>query len=256
MKAFKENEELYEKFGKEDPFWAVLTQKQYKGMDIDLEKFFATGRDDISFHLKKIEEMNLSLNKQRCLDFGCGVGRLSNALAEHFEQVSALDVSSSMIERAESLRKHDNIEFVLNKQPDLTVFEDETFDFIFTDKTLQHIPYPPSKTYIEEFLRVLKPSGIVVFMVPDGRYFVEGSVSHRVSQFYRDNVRPFFKRLRGKPPVQIHPFSKRKIGEIIAAKNGRILMTETDQAYLGSNRTTLPTFYWVARGDRPVEASS
>ena len=132
MKAFKENEELYEKFGKEDPLWAVLTQKQNKGMDIDLEKFFATGRDDISFHLKKIEEMDLSLNKERCLDFGCGVGRLSNALAEHFEQVSALDVSSSMIEKAESLRKHDNIEFILNKQPDLAVFEDETFDFIFT----------------------------------------------------------------------------------------------------------------------------
>ncbi len=251
MKAFRENEQLYEKFGKEDPFWAVLTQKQYKGTDIDLEKFFATGRNDISYHLEKIEEINLSLSKHKCLDFGCGVGRLSNALAEYFEQVYALDVSSSMIEKAESLRKHGNIEFVLNKEPNLEVFEDETFDFVFTDKTLQHIPYPQSKTYIAEFLRVLKPRGIIVFMVPDGRYYIEGSITHQFSQFYRDKLRPFFKKLRGKPPVQIHPFSKRKIEEIVAHYNGKILQTEIDQAYLNSKRRTIPTFYWVVRADRP-----
>ena len=39
------------------------------------------------------------------LDFGCGAGRLSRALAAHFEHVVGVDVSASMIETARALNR-------------------------------------------------------------------------------------------------------------------------------------------------------
>lgn len=246
-RAFKEAERTFEELGEREPFWAVLSQEKYRGTDVDLEEFFSSGQRDISYHLQKLEELGLTPERQSCLDFGCGVGRLSNALAEHFMQVHALDIASSMLERAESLKRHDNIEFVLNKQPDLRVFEDESFDLIYSDKTLQHIPYPQTKAYLEEFLRVLKPDGVAVFMIPDGMDVAETPLFHRLVQMYRNEIRPFFKRARGKPPIQIHPLSKRRVGEIVGAMNGQILNAEVDPAYAGSTRLSPPTFYWVTR---------
>ena len=38
--------------------------------------------------------------RRSALDFGCGIGRLSQALAEHFDQVYGVDISPKMIELA------------------------------------------------------------------------------------------------------------------------------------------------------------
>ena len=45
MGAFSKTEAAYEKFGAEEPFYAVLTEEKYKRKQIDQELFFRTGKE-------------------------------------------------------------------------------------------------------------------------------------------------------------------------------------------------------------------
>jgi SAM-dependent methyltransferase len=53
-----------------------------------------------------------------------------------------------------------------NTTDDLGLFEDESFDFIYTRLVLQHIPPEHALRYVDEFIRVLRPGGVAVFQAP------------------------------------------------------------------------------------------
>jgi hypothetical protein len=53
----------------------------------------------------------------------------------------------------------------VNARPDLAVLPSLSFDFIYSDIALQHIPPDQSRAYIAEFMRVLKPGGLAVFQL-------------------------------------------------------------------------------------------
>ena len=76
----------------------------------------------------------------RCLDFGCGVGRLTLALAAHFREVVGVDIAPSMLERAEKYKgPASNVSYVLNGREDLSQFPDGSFDFVHASIVLQHM---------------------------------------------------------------------------------------------------------------------
>jgi len=57
--------------------------------------------------------------------------------------------------------------FLLNQNDSLRLFRDDFFDFIYSNIVLQHQPTKEiARTYIREFVRVVKPKGTVVFQVP------------------------------------------------------------------------------------------
>ncbi len=74
-----------------------------------------------------------------------------------FENVTGVDISSTMIAKANEIKRHENVTFLLNKNEDLQTIESDTFDFVYSNKTIQHIPYAASKNYIKDFIRILKP---------------------------------------------------------------------------------------------------
>ena len=51
------------------------------------------------------QHLGRPLRHGTALDFGCGVGRLTHALAPHFERTYGVDVSSTMIEQAQAARR-------------------------------------------------------------------------------------------------------------------------------------------------------
>ena len=52
-------------------------------------------------------------------------------------------------------------------EPDLTVFSDASFDLVASDIVLQHLPDRATvEGYLAEFVRVLKPGGLLVFQLP------------------------------------------------------------------------------------------
>ena len=157
----------WDRFARTDPYWAVLTEPDKQHSRWALDEFFATGVATIDAELARVRARHPGLRPGRALDFGCGVGRLTQALARHFDAVVGVDLSGEMIALA---RRHiaagARVEFVHNLRPDLRVFPDARFDFVCSLLTLQHLEPRHARFYIAEFLRVCAPGGAVLFQLP------------------------------------------------------------------------------------------
>jgi SAM-dependent methyltransferase len=154
-------------FGRRDPFWAVLTDPARRGNRWSPEEFFETGRAEIAELLDHAARLGVPRQQRRALDFGCGAGRLTQALAEHFESALGVDVAPSMITLARTHNRQGNrCAYEINDRPDLSRWPDASFDLVYTSRVLQHIEPRYSTSYIREFVRVLAPGGYVSFDLP------------------------------------------------------------------------------------------
>jgi ubiquinone/menaquinone biosynthesis C-methylase UbiE len=164
----KRHIQQWQRLGASDPYWAVLTDPSKRHGRWTRAEFFATGEAEIQALLERLEQLQLVPTMGKALDFGCGVGRLSRALAKRFRKVAAVDISESMLAEAKAANSalFPNIDFVHNTVPDLQIFTSETFDFIYSNIVLQHIARPYQEAFLREFCRLLTPGGIMVFQTP------------------------------------------------------------------------------------------
>jgi SAM-dependent methyltransferase len=159
----------WEGLAQADPFWAICVDPARRAGRWTAEELLETGRSEIKTVLDYLASLNVSPNLSgRALDFGCGVGRLTGALAGHFSECWGVDISPTMIELAEELHRGcPRCNFCVNETDRLPRFPDAYFELIYTSITLQHIPRKHAVSYLREFARVLRPDGILVFQIPD-----------------------------------------------------------------------------------------
>jgi ubiquinone/menaquinone biosynthesis C-methylase UbiE len=156
----------WDALGKDDPLWVVLTDDSKRGGKWDVCEFFETGRREIDGTFEKLTALNLTPPGGKALDFGCGVGRLTQALSIRFSEVHGVDISPSMISAAKEFAKESpGCQFHVSASDRLDLFADESFDFVYSNIALQHIEPRYSKSYIKEFIRVLNPGGVSVFQI-------------------------------------------------------------------------------------------
>jgi SAM-dependent methyltransferase len=186
LKALQSN---WDEFGRVDPFWAVLSDPRRKGRGWDPDEFYETGRVEIDGVLRGLSELGLRLDRRRALDFGCGAGRLTQALCKHFQAVVGLDIAPSMISLAEEKNLFgDRCKYLVNDSDDLRLFDDGAFSFIYSRIVLQHVQPEHSRSYIREFLRVLGPGGALVFQVPAGKKCIERGDEALPQEAYRARI--------------------------------------------------------------------
>ena len=244
--ALKHVRKTYEDLGRKDPLWAVLSFREARGNRCDPEAFFARGRDEIAAALAYLGELGLEPARERALDFGCGAGRLSQALCEEFREVVGVDISASMIETAEKYNRHgDRCRYLVNTADDLRLLGEGEFDFVYSNITLQHVPPEASTRYIREFFRVLRPGGVALFQVPSGPRHEPGSLGARWYALRHGPLRRLWKRLRGKPPVEIHYVNREWVEELVREAGGRLL----DLRQEGSVRRSRVSYFYAAVRD-------
>jgi SAM-dependent methyltransferase len=196
-----------------DPFWAVLADDTKRGNRWDPNEFFKTGVAEINYTLASLPA---PVNRERALDFGCGVGRLTQGLALHFDEAIGVDIAPTMIELARAYNRFGNrAQYLLNQNTHLRVFPDAHFDFVYSVIVLQHVLPSHAKGYIAEFLRVTRPGGMVVFQIPSARKAASGSLARSI--YYRVAAEIFVP-LKHLLVMRKHPFQEMRgvfIGDVI-----------------------------------------
>ena len=159
--------DFWERHARRDPLWAILTDPTKKGRQWDLDRFFETGAREISLALYELARFDVAITRTNALDFGCGVGRLTQALAGYFDRAVGVDISPTMIRLAERLNRHpDRVRYVCHAADDLSIFGQNVFDFVYTDIVLQHVEPALTLRYLTEFFRILRTGGVLIFQLP------------------------------------------------------------------------------------------
>lgn len=166
---------------------------------------------------------NIPLSSGKILDVGCGTGAMGLLCAEMGHQVTGVDLSLAMMEKAREKADEMNLSFDLQKgDAEHLPFDDESFDIIINRHLLWTLPHPVDA--LIEWHRVLKTGGLVLIMdgvwydktlgtrvkrtLSDGlsRLF-EGNNAHRRS--YDDHLRDHLTYDGGVPEEVVHTYLER-----------------------------------------------
>ena len=150
-----------------DPLWAIATLPEKKFGKWEKDEFFQSGEKEIEEIINLCKKLGYPSEFQYALDFGCGVGRLTIPLSKNFVHCIGVDISETMIKLAKKYQNSPNCKYIVNSDKKLSVFDNNSFDLIYSSIVLQHVPEKELiKSYLSEFIRILKKNGILVFQLP------------------------------------------------------------------------------------------
>lgn len=121
-----------------------------------------------------------SLEPLRCLEIGCGIGRLTFPMARSMPRatVLGLDASPKMLEYARAARGDANVRFMQSCGPGAYGFGQDLYDAAWSVLTFQHLAPERAKEYVVAVGRALRQGGRFVFQ------FVEGEERQPLSNHF------------------------------------------------------------------------
>jgi len=204
-----------------DARYAILSDPASKGGTWDDDTFMSTGELEIARVLAELDRLGVVVSRTgTCLDFGCGLGRLTQALGRRFDQAIGVDVSPTMVAEATELAAAagiDNVRFALNQQPHLAQFDTGSIDFVYSNIVLQHVSSDLQLGYLREFGRLLAPGGLAVVQLPSRRIGMRG-LARRMTP---DALLPLARRIV-RPPAELEGDGYRIRMEMNCQPEGRI----------------------------------
>lgn len=127
------------------------------------EDFFASGRAWMDEFAAFANLARVDLRGAAALDFGCGLGRMTRALAARYDQVIGIDVSDEMVSRANRLRISEATKYIHVLETPWPI-DDDAVDLAFSTIVVQHIPGPHNARVVDELFRVSRD--VVLFDAP------------------------------------------------------------------------------------------
>ncbi len=223
-----------------DPYWAVLVDPDYKGNRWPVEDFLESGRADWAAQREWLASLGMPTTGARALDFGCGVGRVTFAIADSFDSVVGVDIAPSMLRTATWLdTTGGRCRFVQNGAADLSAVDEYApFDLVHSVIALQHVPRQFIAGYIAEFVRLLRPGGVLTFQLPERPQL---SVRGLAFRYLSPKLTGFVQqRFLGYPaPMRMSGMRADRVREVLHAAGATLLATRRDNGYAGywhSNR--------------------
>lgn len=201
-----------------DPVWAMT------GSPTSTGELMASGRLELESFLRDTVDSGLTFGRETALDFGCGVGRVTQAMCAHFVRVYGIDISPLMLDKAEASNRYPGqCIYRLNQRPDLVFIPDQSVDLVYSVNTLWHVPIDLRPVYIAEFIRVLKPSGLAMIQVGSpsrirraiGLVIPEGIRAWRFRRRVPDARRGPVLSMLGMPPKTVTRIVARSGGSVV-----------------------------------------
>jgi 2-polyprenyl-3-methyl-5-hydroxy-6-metoxy-1,4-benzoquinol methylase len=200
-----------------------INEDKYLKKNLDknnIEAFYKTGKvimAQIENTLRRCGEWN-TLNRNNCMEYGCGVGRVTIQLAKEFEIVTALDISQGHLELAKKRMDALEIKNVkLQRVDSLNIFEYlPKYNFIFSIIVLQHNPPPIIARIIEYFFQLLENEGIVMFQVPVQMIGYSFSIENYIAKMNKTST------------IEMHMLPQNVILEIAYRNNCHLLEVHND----------------------------
>lgn len=226
--TFDEVRRDWTKLGEADPLWAVHVAPDKRGGRWDVDQFLELGRADVGIARDWLRSLGLPTRWRRVLDFGCGAGRLSQALAEHADEVVGVDVSEPMLETARGLdRSGGRCEFVHNDSPGLGRFEDGSFDLVYSELVLQHLPADVIEGYLAEFMRVLNPGGVAVLQCTTRPLWTFKGAMWRFAPYRLVALGQRFV-LRYPAPMRMTALAPTRLATVVTSHGGEVVASLTE----------------------------
>ncbi len=162
-------EATWDELADSDPYWAIASWPGTRGNRWNVQEFFRIGSERVAYVLDHFEKLGVALPGGPALDFGCGVGRHTQALTRQLGSAVGVDIAPSMIRRANQLNTEgERCHYLVNSTPDLGSFPTESFSLVFSQVVLQHMPRALARGYLREFARVVRRGGVIYFTLPSG----------------------------------------------------------------------------------------
>ncbi len=210
-------------FAETDP-WRAILGRPGEGKPITAEEFFATGVCEIQEVMRYAQALDLPARRRTALDFGCGAGRVTQALADHFEIVTGIDVSPAMLALAVRHNRHgERCRYVLNENRTLDQLEPGSIDLVYSNITLQHLRPRLIRAYLRGLLRVLAPKGLLLFHLPSHRRrpwlarVLPGNLYQEAGRLLLPLLRP------GRPLIEMHAIRRPEVIRLLEVQGGRVL---------------------------------
>jgi SAM-dependent methyltransferase len=168
----------WETVGETAPYHSVLTCDEYRPDQFAENEisFFESGKQDLELILALLHRIGRPPEGfYRCLEFGCGVGRVTAQLAATFPEVLALDISRPHLRLAQDHLAelgHTNVSFLQVTPEDL--HPGTGYDLWFSRLVLQHDPPPVTLEILNRMFTGLAARGVAIVHVPtyhNGYYF-------------------------------------------------------------------------------------
>jgi predicted TPR repeat methyltransferase len=120
-----------------------------------------SGREDL---MRALSLTGMQTGRNRtALEIGCGVGRLTEALADHFGRVVGVDVAPTLIEEAQRRNVHESVTFEVCDGARIKPNGPASFDTIFSYEVLYYLNRSSLTTYFEDAFALLTNGGQLVF---------------------------------------------------------------------------------------------
>jgi 2-polyprenyl-3-methyl-5-hydroxy-6-metoxy-1,4-benzoquinol methylase len=154
-------------YGESEPFASVLSDEQFlqENIQANMHILEASGAEVVR-RLQVVAERNqVTISKGRCLELGCGVGRITKPLSQWFGHVIAADISPGNLAVCKK-RVHeagaDNVESLLLKSPE-HIGSVENIDAFVSVIVLQHNPPPVQYFLLDRIFKNIKSGGVAFF---------------------------------------------------------------------------------------------
>jgi len=165
-----------------DAYWEnidVKSEQAYRPFHI-LSGAFDLRRLSILFQLSSFRK------NQTVLDFGCGAGWLTNALADCGLNVTGIDISQNAVNLSNKFRQIREPRCIgsassLHFDGSVLPFESEKFDRIVCFDSFHHVA--DQNLTLKEFHRVLKPGGRAVFLEPSPGHSLSEASQYEMRHF-------------------------------------------------------------------------